>query len=74
MASPCKFCGKEIKWDKVDGKPTPFNPDGTPHRCQKTSTPTGIANIVGRVTEYEGSNVHLGSKIFYLIPENRKAA
>ena len=34
----CKYCGKEIEWDRnASGKTVPYNPDGTLHHrtCRK---------------------------------------
>jgi len=68
----CKFCHKEIDWKKVEGKNVPVNMDGTPHRCKSTATNGTGSTLTGRVTEYEGSNVHIGTHVFFLPPEDRK--
>jgi len=33
-----------------------------------------MSHIIGRITEYEGSNVHIGTRILFILPENRKSA
>ncbi len=73
MSPACKFCQAEITWRKEGDKSVPYNIDNTPHRCKKAAAPT-TNTLIGRITEYEGSNVHLGSKIFFLTPEDRKVA
>lgn len=72
---PCNRCGKDIGFRKEpDGKTIPINPDGTPHRCQAQAAATNGHAIIGRITEYEGSNVHIGTRILFILPENRKSA
>lgn len=41
MTNVCRYCGEEIEWQKDPaGKAHPVNAvTGTPHRCQKGSTP-----------------------------------
>jgi hypothetical protein len=73
----CKFCHGGIEWRKVDGKSVPYNQDGTPHRCKSKPATNGTApanTVIGRITEYEGSNVHVEHKVLFLAPEGRKVA
>lgn len=57
----CKFCDREIRWEKRGEKNIPLNPDGTDHRCrsnqsqpsQVTQQPSlpGTPVIVGGMTK-----------------------
>lgn len=43
--SSCKYCGKEIYWGKVDGKPRPFNDEerSEQHNCRDNEPPKSNA-------------------------------
>jgi len=69
----CKYCQAEITWKKEGDKSIPYNADNTPHRCKKAA-PAATSTLIGRITEYDTSNVYIGSKIFFLPPEDRKIA
>ena len=77
--SACKYCGKEIGWKKDGGKNIAINPDGSFHKgtCRGNSSVPATTNngaaITGRITEYEGSNVHIGTKIVFVLPEYRNS-
>ena len=48
----CKYCQTPITWANLKGRSTPFNIDGTPHRC-KGGKPLGQKDtLTGRLDSY----------------------
>jgi hypothetical protein len=76
FSKECKNCHQQIVMQKQgDGPWKALNKDFTPHVCANGSKtqPIPASAIIGRITEYEGSNVHVGTKILFVLPERRSA-
>ena len=69
MPSNCKYCGKEIDWKKDGPNNIPVNLDGSLH---KPTCKSNGSTIMGRISEYEGSNVHISGKILFIPTEYRR--
>ena len=77
FSKECTGCHQQIAMQKHGDTWKALNKDFTPHVCTSANgskaQPLPASSFIGRITEYEGSNVHVGTKILYIPPEYRNS-
>jgi hypothetical protein len=67
--SKCKYCGTDINWGKIGGKPIPMNLDGmTKHQCKDGVQLPGIPISGVLDAASSGANIQQGTKAQYAKP------